>query len=303
MDFAEHEHVLAGLRRERRWQEAHDALAPLLRSQDMQAVGWARVQLALTYHAESEEKDTLAIQLINSALAVLHDHGREWVMALINGSLIAEAIRDDVQHGSYVDAMKEALSRKDSAILPWRGRMYGRLGYFYTRIAVDWALAEYWLHQAVAFYKKHIGPFNERDRQCQLRISLSALGDVMLHIGRHDGARACLAEAEATAHDDGAQSSVDYLRGRLLQTAGNDREAIKHFSSALTSAEAKNLHVLTCMAAESLARAHSNLGEFAVAEALILPLKARMKRGGASETVLRLQRLLKDMHGEEEKVL
>lgn len=276
--------------------------ALLLAQSAAQTAEGLELGIALALQANIEwELSTRAVRnslrLIERALPLL-DSSPEWTArALIDGCVMADFAHDEDRHLAWGREIRHMVDENEPSVLAWRGRLLYRLGHYYQGVKGDPVRAANAFRDAISFYKKHVGPHDKHDCECQVRWAWTALGD--LHLSRHKHEEALVAfaaarrirSAEGETSDSG-RSAVAYLEGRLAALEGRSRDAITAYERGIALVRQHNReHKLLLSLIEGLVEAHRSAGDRSAVEALVDGMLDEMIDAVVPQVVLRLQQL------------
>lgn len=245
-----------------------------------------------------------ALSLIDDALPLLAGDPVGTVRALLDGCLMAELSRETDRHRIWAKQLRQISADSIPALAPWQGLISTNQGIYWSTTGDNRLRAAASFREAVSFFTRNTGPFDDRNRLYQLRHAHSLLGDVLLSLGRHQESseQYRLARRLKLTGDNGdaGRSAVCYLEGRLAHLEGRVSDAITAYREGIRLTEGNPQdHRMIISLVEALCELHRDHGELGEVRSLAIPLVDQYTAAGIPQVVLRLQQLASPVAGEE----
>lgn len=275
-------------------------------------LGWLKYQRGLALFSQTTALYDLARNLFDEAIALL-DGDLYWKMAALVGGAWIALFRDDITGARrYWRGMVATIESGDAGARKWFGRERLAAGYIYQReaeiaevttgkaqAAILYVSSARYLRESMAFYSQDVGPYDERDQQCQLRIAETALAETLWYAGQRAEALRVAKRVMESQHKHGLAGPT-YWRGMQALFDGRCQEAVTLLSEASMIARERSSHRLSCRADEALCEAIAGLGDGPRLVATIGPLIDQAVEANNVGMVFRLQRLQADFKRRQE---
>lgn len=245
--------VLIKLRSDKDWTGAYEIIEPLVLDVESPLHAWALMQLAITEWAQSPRAVLSAMRHTDQAFQLLAGQPALQARTVVQGLNCAWYAEDTDRYRTYANAGRVLLDRGGEECHPWHARILIWLGYHFEDTGrPNEAGPCYTL--AVKAGERYGSPFSPDDALCQMRLALTALGDLHLRQGRVPEAVVALRRALAIPLP-GRRGDIEYLLGRLASCEGRFGEAVQKFNESLRKATECRDHVLVMKGSEALAYA------------------------------------------------
>lgn len=252
-------------------------------------VARAKAILALTYYWDGPRYLPRAMGITQEILEALAPDPVAHAKALING-LTFSALAADVPSMRTLSLRLRAIhTTNPSAVRKWVGRSHLALCRAFSVLQNE-ELAIRHAEQATVFHRENIGPYNERDRQCYLALSATALGELLV---KRDVtcAKEVLEIARAAMPLDSRVEVVDYLEALIAHEMHEDGKVFPLLERALMGATKNKDHGLRFKIGELSARHRLRSGNVDACNRLLDSMIREAAQGRLITTLDRLQRL------------
>lgn len=290
MDFTKIETILAELIGQSRWADVYDTLTNLpVESVDDRAYVEIMRGLVL-YQQNALELAREGLQRIDDGLEMASDPAVVYRGCLC-GIAVARAVGNFERSAAYVKTLRVLMRSSRNVCGPLIGRGLNSIASHHLwQHEYDKALKTF--GDSIAWHHDNIGPYNEHDRRCQLRIACTGLGEVCLRLGKRSRARTALCEAEGALDDGTRMETIHFLRGLIAASEGRYADAVAQYKGAALAAKENHDHQFRFQVVEMMALAYHKLGNIDEIRSVLEPAIDEAACAELPNATLRLQRLL-----------
>lgn len=255
------------------------------------ALGVARWLEAWVRVTASARQVHVAAALIKESLPLLDDATELQAQALPVGFYLADLSHDAELHRDITGRAKRLLIDTTPAVKPWHGRLLYRLGCYWKGAGKNPAKAEAALRESVDWHHRNIGPFDEQDRRCHMRLSLVALAEVHLAQGQRNEAGARAREAQRFLDDGAPGYALLHLQALVAEANHGDAHAIAAHEQGIADAREVSDWGAVVESAAAYGRIMRRLGEWDKLRDVLRPLVKGLIEVGLPAEAHRLQML------------